>query len=310
MKVYTFFFFLFCLSANITAQESVRSTMPNLEQYLRDNNIITKKTSYGLYYSVDEASNSKKPQKGDYVMVHFKGKTLDGKVFDESEHNEPFVFQVGERQVIRGWDVGITLINVGTKGTLYLPPNLAYGKTGVGKVIPPNSPLIFEVELLKIMTIEEYDQYMKRREEKERRTYEAKAQQQFQKDLQIIKTYAKKNKLKVTNLPSGLSYVLKKKGKGDKAKAGDKLTVHYEGQLTDNDIFSTTFGSKPFEFVLGKGKVIPGWDEGLQHFKKGSVGWLLIPSKMAYGPRSIVEEDINIPSNSVLIFKIKVLSIN
>ena len=79
--------------------------------------------------------------------------------------------------------------------------------------------------------------------------------------------------------------------------------------LLDGTIFDSTEGKSPFEFTLGLGKTIPGWEEGLPFFKQGSQGYLLIPSQLAYGPRPIIEEDINIPGNSVLIFKIKVVEI-
>ena len=151
---------------------------------------------------------------------------------------------------------------------------------------------------------------MKEVEAKERRKYEEHKKKQFSEDKKIIQKYALKNKLKTKRMPSGVSYVLKKKGKGETAKAGDMIEVHYEGRLTNGDVFDSSFDKEPFKFVLGKGKTIQGWEDGLKNFKKGSEGWLLIPSKLAYGPRSIREGKINIPENSVLIFKIKVVTIN
>ena len=92
---------------------------------------------------------------------------------------------------------------------------------------------------------------------------------------------------------------------------GSSFEVKYKGQLTDGTVFDDSFGKRaePFKFVLGKGKAIEGWEEGLKNFKKGSEGWLLIPSSLAYGPRSIREGKINIPANSVLVFKIKVVNL-
>jgi len=310
MKIISLLFPFLLLAMISFGQESVSNGNPQIEAFLKKKNALTKKTNYGVYYSIEKTGSGVRPKKGDYVMVHFKGKTLDGKVFDESKRNEPFVFKVGERHVIRGWDVGITLLDVGSKGTLYLPPNLAYGKTGVGKAIPPNAPLIFELELLKILTAEEYDQFMDKIEERERQAYEAEERVQFQQDLTLIKQYAKNNKLKIKKLPSGVSYMLKKKGKGPAVKAGDQLTVHYEGRLTDNTVFQKTFGGSPFKFKIGKEEVIKGWDEGFKLFKKGSQGWILIPSKLAYGQLEINEGKINIPENSVLIFKVKVMKVN
>ena len=93
------------------------------------------------------------------------------------------------------------------------------------------------------------------------------------------------------------------------AKPGDQLEVSYQGFLLDDSSFDASAAASPYRFELGKSKVIKGWEEGLQYFQKGSEGWLLIPSKLAYGPRSIEEGKILVPGNSVLIFKVKVVDI-
>ena len=152
---------------------------------------------------------------------------------------------------------------------------------------------------------------MKELEVKERQRFEEKKKEQFATDKKIIQNYAVDNKLRTKRLASGVSYVLTKKGKGSTAKPGDFIEVKYKGQLTDGTVFDDSYGKRaePFKFVLGKGKAIEGWEEGLKNFKKGSEGWLLIPSALAYGPRAIREGKINIPANSVLVFKIKVVDL-
>lgn len=88
---------------------------------------------------------------GDRVAVHYVGKLADGKVFDESKpRGQPFEFRVGEGMVIRGWDVGLVGMQAGGVRQLVIPPDEAYGSKGAGKVIPPNSTLYFEVELIGI----------------------------------------------------------------------------------------------------------------------------------------------------------------
>ena len=108
-----------------------------------------KKTKNGLYYSILEPGIGNSPLKGDKVSVHYKGSLTDGTVFDSSyQRNEPITFSLGVGQVIAGWDEGIMLLNKGSKAKFVIPSNLAYGSQGAGGIIPPNSTLIFEVELI------------------------------------------------------------------------------------------------------------------------------------------------------------------
>jgi peptidylprolyl isomerase len=92
------------------------------------------------------------PKSGDDVLVNYTGRFTNGKVFDTSlaPGRGPFELHLGRGEVIKGWDEGLSTMHVGGKRKLTIPPGLAYGAQGYPGVIPPNSTLTFDVELLKI----------------------------------------------------------------------------------------------------------------------------------------------------------------
>lgn len=106
-------------------------------------------TESGLQYRVIEEGSGASPGPSDEVTVHYTGKLTDGTVFDSSvERGEPATFGVG--QVIPGWTEALQLMKVGSKYELVIPSELGYGPRGAGGAIPPNSVLVFEVELISI----------------------------------------------------------------------------------------------------------------------------------------------------------------
>ena len=94
--------------------------------------------------------DGKEAKVGDKVKVHYSGTLTDGTKFDSSyDRDEPLEFTLGEGQVITGWEQGVAGMKVGGKRILTIPPELGYGEKGAG-TIPPNSTLLFEIELLKV----------------------------------------------------------------------------------------------------------------------------------------------------------------
>ncbi|KAL1404189.1 hypothetical protein pipiens_005443 [Culex pipiens pipiens] len=92
-----------------------------------------------------------KTKNGDMLTMHYTGKLTDGTKFDSSfDRDQPFTFQLGAGQVIKGWDQGLTEMCVGEKRKLTIPPELGYGDRGAGNVIPGGATLVFDVELINI----------------------------------------------------------------------------------------------------------------------------------------------------------------
>jgi peptidylprolyl isomerase len=112
-------------------------------------------TSSGLQTKDIKVGTGASPKTGQTCVMHYTGwlyqNGVKGKKFDSSvDRGEPFEFKIGTRQVIAGWDQGVSTMKVGGKRTLIIPPELGYGARGAGGVIPPNATLMFEVELLDV----------------------------------------------------------------------------------------------------------------------------------------------------------------
>lgn len=106
-------------------------------------------TASGLMYKITKKGTGKKVEKGHQVSVHYAGRLTNGNEFDNSfKRGEPIDFTAGVGQVIRGWDEGLLLLNVGDEATFLIPSELGYGARGAGGVIPPNAWLIFDVQIV------------------------------------------------------------------------------------------------------------------------------------------------------------------
>ena len=106
-------------------------------------------TASGLQIKTIVVGTGDKAEVGKTAVVHYTGWLLDGTKFDSSvDRGTPFEFPLGQGRVIKGWDEGVATMNIGGKVELIIPPDLGYGASGAGGVIPPNATLKFEVEFL------------------------------------------------------------------------------------------------------------------------------------------------------------------
>ena len=216
------------------------------------------------------------PRTGDILKVHYRLiLPTDGRVLDSSyKRGRPFSFPFGKGRVIKGWEIGLADMKKGGKRILIIPPALAYGASGAGKVIPPNATLRFEVELLDIKAAPRpWSQIGKR----------------------------------VNKMEGGLGYIVYRAGQGETPKKGQTVEVHYSGYLANGKLFdSSHLRDKSFRFLLGQGRVIRGWDLGLALMKPGAKFKLIIPPELAYGDRRAG----SIPPGSTLYFDIELIAVH
>ncbi|OFY23738.1 MAG: hypothetical protein A2W98_09800 [Bacteroidetes bacterium GWF2_33_38] len=235
-------------------------------------------TKSGLKYIIVEKGNGKKAGKGsNNAKVHYTGFFNDGRIFDSSvKRGEPFKFEIGAGQVIKGWDEGLALMQEGDKFRFIIPFELAYGEAGRPPQIPAKSELTFDIELIEVIptkVIEPYDITGK----------------------EIITT------------ESGLKYCYIQRGKGRSPGVGATVSVHYTGFFPDGKIFdSSVKRGEPIEFKLGQGQVIKGWDEGIQKMGLGDKVKLIIPYQLAYGEKGYPGA---IPPKTDLTFDVELVGI-
>ena len=228
-------------------------------------------TASGLQYVITEEGVGEPAENGDQVFVHYTGRLEDGTIFDSSvERGDPISFKLGSGQVIAGWEEGIRMMREGDKAIFIIPPPLAYGENAIGP-IPANSTLTFDVELVK-----------------------------------IIKPAAPLNTggIEAIKTENGVTVFVVDEGTGIELEPDMRVKLHYNGFLENDTLFDSSYErGQPIEFVIGRGMVIAGLEEGVRELRVGSLAKIWIPYTLAYGDRGRGP----IPPQANLIFDVEIL---
>jgi FKBP-type peptidyl-prolyl cis-trans isomerase len=237
-----------------------------VEGYIERNNLSTTVLENGVQIVIIEPGNNKKPTANTEVRVNYKGKLTNELVFDQGEDVS---FNLSD--LIEGWGIGLQEIGEGGKCILIIPSESGYGITGAGNgVIPPNSPLVFEIDLIEVGSAAD--------------------------------KYVEENNLSTQLLAGGVHIIVTDIGDEEKKpNINSVVTVTYEGRLTDGTVFDS---GDNVPFVLSG--VIDGWLTGLQEIGVGGTCTLIIPASAGYGSQA----NGIIPANSVLIFDIEIISVS
>jgi peptidylprolyl isomerase len=239
----------------------------------------TIKTASGVKcIKIVENKTGEQAVNGTIAEFHYAGYFLDGKTFDNSfDRNQPLKTKMGQKQLMPGWEEGVALLRKGEKARLIIPSALALGEKGYPPLIPPNTDLVMDIEMLNVTVIVPPV------------LYDIKGLEQ--------KTTA-----------SGLKYYeVKRSGSTVKAMAGKTVKVHYSGYLADGSMFdSSVERGEPIQFPLGQGQVIPGWDEGIALMNVGDKLRLVIPYQLAYGEQG---RPPMIPAKAELTFDVELVEV-
>lgn len=236
-----------------------------------------------LSYTLNRAGDGKSPAADSIVTFHYRGMLEDGKVFDSSyDYGEPFTAPMDK--LFTGWRQMLLLMRVGDMVRVTFPPSLGFGDREQGDLIPPNTTLTFDMELLDVSTQDD-------------KNAEALAP-----NTEFNAEYAAGEG--VTTTESGLMYkVIQSTGGSEKPAPTDFVTVHYKGSTIDGVEFDSSYNrGEPIEFPLNG--VIPGWSEGVQLMSVGDIYEFAIPYDLGYGERGIPGA---IPPFATLVFQVELL---
>jgi FKBP-type peptidyl-prolyl cis-trans isomerase len=293
-------------AAKLKAEEPAK-----IQAYIAKNKVTALPTASGIYIITQNPGSGRGIVKGDFLKINLTVSPIDGKkIFSTLDQNQPITWEFGTPFDTKGFDEAIATMKKGSKATVVVPSAMGFGDQGRKdmsgqNIIAAYTPVVYDIEILDVKTKAENEKAMKDEEAaKKKASLEAEA-----KEPALIQQYMKDNKINAKPTASGLYYIEKVAGKGPKAKAGNKVKVHYTGKLFNGKVFDSSVTKKPstpFEFTLGQGQVIPGWDEGISLMSAGGKATLLIPSKLAYGAQGAGND---IPAYSPLVFDVELISI-
>lgn len=285
-------------------EEAKASEMTTLQNYIKSKNITVAPLPSGLYFIETKKGNNQKPKVGDYGKIHFIVATINGDtLYSSYRQGEPMMWESGKDFDNKGVTEALSIMSKGSKASIIVPSSLAFGEQGRGQMVAPYTTLLYDLELVDIVTKAQFE---KEKADKEKKAAIEKETAKKEEKSKLL-NYIKINNITAAPRPSGLYYIETKKGTGDQAAPGKTVKVHYTGTLINGTKFDSSRDRKePFEFVLGQGQVIPGWDEGIALMKEGGTAKLVIPSNLAYGENGRMP---TIPPSASLVFDVELIDV-
>jgi len=254
----------------------------------------------GFYYKFHiQNKDAEQPVDGDIVELTLTVRTTDSTIIPTFPTRDQII-----ESVFKGdFYAAIKKLHVGDSATFILNGDSIFHYF-FGQEYPfGEEPLYFDIKLDQITPKAEFEA----QQAEKRKEYEAMLSVYKVAEDSLLTDYIQKNKVKVKPTASGLYFIKTTPGKGKMATKGSKVTVHYKGMLIDGNEFDSSYQrGEPIELEVGKGQVIPGWDEALQLMKEGDKAKIIIPSKIAYGERGAGGV---IPPYATLVFEIELISV-
>lgn len=284
--------------ASVMGSCSEQSKYPGYEQ-----------TQSGLYYKFYTQNEGETPQVGELLEMVFSCVVNDTTVIIPATPN---IFQLQEPLFKGDIFEGMAMMHKGDSASFIVDIDSTFvtffGQPTLPSEFNPTDVMRFEMKLNDVYTEQEYamryaEDVRKMNAERTERMKEV-YPEETAKAAKELADFMKKNKIEAEPTETGLLYVMTSEGNGEKPEVGKPVKVHYTGKLLNGKVFdSSVERGEPIMFDLGVGRVIPGWDEGIQLMSKGEKGVLYIPYYLAYG-----ERDMGIiPPFSNLMFEVELV---
>eukprot|EP01132_Coremiostelium_polycephalum_P003012 gene3012-3762_t len=287
-----------------------------------------KVTKSGLQYRMEQKGSGAQPTNGDFLLLDIHYKTKNGTtVLDYTNEDIPLIVPYHDSTFYTngGFYEALSLIKKkGDRFTVKIPAKQALGgsfKSISSKFdLKSDTPLYASVHLKDILNEDQLNQLTQEKQKIMMEKQQAHMKTQLPKDLALINSYLQEKKIQALFTDSGLAYLIEKPGKGAHPKAGDIVKIHYVGKTLKDQIFDTSIAQvaqkndlydarrayTPFEFIIGAGNTIIGFEEGVKLLNKNAKAKIFIPSVLAYGAHAFPP---HIESNANLIFELELVDI-
>jgi len=256
---------------------------------------------YKMYRDNKTTTNAKET---DFVELHIHTKYNDSLIFDSRANNngKPVSFPVNKPRFNGDLAEALIMMSAGDSMIVKVPvDSIIAAQQKTQPWMKPGGKVTYIISMISVKTQEQVN--------KEKNMSNS---EQFAIDDKIIFKYSADKRITgVQRTASGMYYTITQAGVGDKAKNGQTVYVNYTGRTLDGNVFDSSLDPKfkhvePISFLLGKGNVIQGWDEGIALLNKGAKATLFIPSPLAYGKNSPMA---TIPANSILVFDVELVDL-
>jgi len=287
--VFVAMMFSSCIEPNtdigIAFQEQLKKDTAAIGSYLRANNINALVDVSGVRFVIDSLPVGFPPKNSSTVKFKYVGRFLSGNVFDQGTTTGTV------SSFIDGFQISLSLLPEGGKARFFIPSGYAYGSSGTG-TIPPNSVLMFEVQLLDVVTTET-------------------EKQRLGSDTVAIDNYLAENSINAIKDKTGVRFVITQQGTGGVPTLYSRVSINYTGKLLSNGTIFFTGSSQPSaEFDSRVINYLYGFQAVLPKLAVGTKATVYIPSGLGFGDQTITSGSISVPANSNLIYDIELMGVS